>query len=145
MSVKVNPSQLLFVLLLLLQAARLAASKMAVRAKFDLLLVVTVDVDDGTVGTGVGGADDDGEIDDVGIIFDSFGTSLSDKLFRLRVEVDCESKEGSVNNSADGSESDRERDCLSVFTINCFREEERSNREVASVDTNRGSIDDEHR
>jgi hypothetical protein len=134
--------------LLLLQAARLAASKIAVRAKVGLLLFATVDVDvgGGGVGTGVGGADDDdGEIDDVRILVDSFGTSLSDKLFRLRAKVDCEINEGSVNGSVEGSESDRERDCLSVFVINCFRAEERSRIEIESVDTNGRSVDDEVR
>ncbi len=105
-----------------------------------MLLVVTVDVDvgggggGGGGGTGVGGADD-GEIDEVGIPVDSFGTSLSDKLFRLRVDVVEESGIGSV----ECSESDRERDCLSALVVDCFRKEERS---IISGDTNGGSDND---
>ncbi len=128
---------------MLIQAARLAASKIAVRAKFDLLLVVIVDADVGVGGggTGVGGADD-AEIDEVGIIVDSLGTSLSDKLFRLRVKFDCEIVEGSGIGSVEGSESDRERDFLSVLVVNCFRKEERSS---ISGDTNGGSVGDDDR
>jgi len=108
---------------------------------------VDVDVDDGNGGggTGVAGADDDGEIDDIGIIFGSFATSLSDKLLRLRAEVDCEINVGSLNGSVEGSESDRERYCLSVLIVNCFRADERSNREVVSVDIDVGSVVDEDR
>lgn len=143
MSVNVDPSWLF--VLLLFEAARLAASKIAVRAKFDLLLVVSVDddVDDGG-GTGVAGADD-GEIDEVGIIVDSLGTSLSDKLFLLRVKLACEVEEGSVKDSAIGSESDRERDCWSVLMVNGFRVDEKSSIAVESVCTTGESVGDEDR
>jgi hypothetical protein len=63
-------------------------------------------------------------------------TSLSDKLFRLRVKVVCKLEEGSDNSSVEGSESDRERDCLSVLIVNGFREEERSS---ISANTNEES------
>ena len=90
MSVKVDPSYVLR----LLQATLLAASKIAVRAKVDLLLTIGVDDDDEEEGMFVAGSD-------VG--------------------------------SAECSESDRERDCLSVLIVDSFREEERSS---TSIDVN---------
>ncbi len=126
----------------MLQAARLAASKIAVRAKVDLLFVVIVEDDDGRRGTEVGG-DGIEEIDEGEIFVCSFGTSLSDKLFRLRVKFDCKIVERSGNNSLECSDSDRERVCLSVVLIvNGFREEERSS---TSVGTNKGSDKDKDR
>jgi hypothetical protein len=124
----------------LLHAARLAASKIAVRAKVDLLFVGTVDVDAGGRGGGTGVVGADVEEIEVRTTVDSFGTSLSDKLFRFRVEVECKIAEGSGIGSVECSESDRERDCLSVLIVNGFRAEERSSR---SVDTNRGSDDED--
>ncbi len=109
------------------------------------MLIVIVDADvvggGGGGGTGVGGADD-AEIDEVRIPVDSLGTSLSDKLYRLRVEVDCEIVEESGIGSVECSESDRERDCLSVLVLNCFRKEEISG---ISGDTNGGSVGDDDR
>ncbi len=114
----------------------MAASKIAVRAKVDLLFIATVDDDgDGREGTGVGGADIEA-IDEREIFVDSFGTSLSDKLFRLRVKFDCKILKSSGNNSVECSESDRERDCLSVLIVNGFLEEERSS---ISANTNEES------
>jgi hypothetical protein len=107
-------------------------------------LLLVVSVDDCGGGIGVAGADD-GEIDEKGMLVDSLGTSLSDKLFRLRVKVVCKLEEGSDNGSVEGSESDRERDCLSVLMVNGFRDDERSSIAVGSVNTNGISVDDEDR
>lgn len=55
---------------------------MAVRAKFDLLLllfVVVADDDEEDEGMGVGGADEDGEINGAAGAVDSLGSSLSDR------------------------------------------------------------------
>ncbi len=114
---------------------------MAVRAKFDLLVVVPVEAADDGGRTGVAETDDDGK-DDTKIPTDSFCTSLSDKLFRFRGKVDCALKERSDTGSIDCSESDRERDGFSTFIVPCFREEERSG---ISVDTCVGSGGDENR
>jgi hypothetical protein len=98
---------------LLLEAARFAANKIAVRAKFDLLVLVVVA---------------GGDTDELLTPVDSLLTSLSDKLFLLRVEF----KEGSVDGSVECSESERERDC--------FREE-RSSIAVESFVISGGSVD----
>ncbi len=96
------------------EAARFAANKIAVRAKFDLFIFAVVA---------------GGDIDELLIPIGSLLTSLSDKLFLLRVEFE----EGSINGSVECSESDRERDC--------FREE-RSSIEVESfVVRSDGSFD----
>ena len=126
----------------MLEAARLAASNIAVRASVDLLFVVTVEVvdeddDDIREETGVVGAD----IEE-GIIVGSFDTSLSDRLLRLRVKFDCKIAERSDNNSLECSESDRERNCLSVLIVNGFREDDRSS---ASFNTDDGSDKDDNK
>lgn len=64
---------------------------------------------------------------------DSFGSSFSKQLFRLRGRVDCRLVVESNICSVDCSQSDCERVCLSVLMVNGFREEDRS---TASVDTN---------
>ena len=118
----------------------MAACKIAVRAKFDLALVVPVD-DEGSE-TGVDGEIDEEEEREA---FDSLTASLSDKLFLLRVELDCETEEESVSGSVECSESDRERDCFSILVFVCFLVEERSSVEIESVDTNGESVDNEDR
>ena len=79
-------------------------------------------------------------MDEIGTIVGSFSISLSDKLFRLRAVV-CKVSECSINGSAECSESDRERDCLSEFIVDCFRVDGRSNRDVESFVTTGESVD----
>ena len=113
-SAKVDPSKLL-------EAALLVASNIAVRAKVDLLFAVTVD--------GPEVADPNGE----GMLVNSFGSSFSDKLFRLRGTTGCRLVAESNITSVNCSQSDCERDCFSILMVDGFREEDRSS---ASVDTN---------
>lgn len=66
---------------------------------------------------------------DIAELVDSLFPSLSDRLFRFRIEF----KEESVNGSVECSESDRDR--------GCFRED-RSSKDVESfVVINGGSVD----
>ena len=143
-SVKVNvePSN---AFVLLDDAARLAAMRMAVRARLDLFVAraaVVEEVDDEVdERSGVVGADEE-PISDVVTPMDSLGTSLSERWFRFRANAPCGIEEGSVAGSAEYSESERERVCLSRWTAVCFLDE-RSIRAVESVGTSGGSTDDD--
>ncbi|CAF1030714.1 unnamed protein product [Rotaria sordida] len=90
------------------------ANKIPNRAKFDLFVFIVVVASRDT--------------DELLIPIDSLLTSVSDKLFRLRIIF----KDESVNGCIEYSESDHER--------GCFREE-RSSIEVESFVTTRESVD----
>ena len=111
---------------------------MAVRAKFDLLFVAAV-ADDEEEGTGVGGAEAEGETNGAGGTTGSLGSSLSDRWFRFRGNAAGGIEEGSINGSVEYSESDRERDCLSILLVDCFRDE----RSSMAVGSDGDSVDDD--
>ena len=119
--------------------------RMAVRARLDLLVAsaaVVEEVDDEVVErSGVVGADEE-QINEVVTPMDSLVTSLSDRWFRLRANAPCGIDEVSVAGSAEYSESERDRVCLSSWTAVCFLDE-RSIRAVESVNTREGSTDDD--